>query len=134
MKTLVINEKNVGYVKIFKDEVKNFEDYRGYKNLPNAVVEREGTADEYVVFKTFDLSKAVHKKSYLLQERNSWYETASAVNLGVFSSIENALKAAKKEYGELRQDGSRFNYEPIKNPNDVTIYIIEFETDEFGEV
>jgi len=23
MKTLVINEKNVGYVKIFKDEVKN---------------------------------------------------------------------------------------------------------------
>ena len=70
----------------------------------------------------------------MLQERNSWYETASAVNLGVFSSIENALKAAKKEYGELRQDGSHFNYEPIKNPNDVTIYIIEFETDEFGEV
>jgi len=134
MKTLVINEKDVGYVKIYKDEVKYFGDYRDFKNLPNAIVEREGTADEYVVFKTFDSSKAAHRKSYLLQERNSWYETASAINLGVFSSIENALKAAKKEYGELRQDGSPFNYVPIKNPNDVTIFIIEFETDEFGEV
>ena len=96
MKTLVINEKDVGYVKIYKDEVKYFGDYRDFKNLPNAIVEREGTADEYVVFKTFDSSKAAHRKSYLLQERNSWYETASAINLGVFSSIENALKAAKK--------------------------------------
>jgi len=131
----VINEKDVGYVKIFKDELKNVEDFANYKNCFNAKVEREGTADEYVVFNTFKLSKAIiNKKSYLLQERNSWYETASAINLGVFSSIENALKAAKKEYGELRQDGSRFNYEPIKNPNDVTIFIIEFETDEFGEV
>ncbi len=92
MKTLVINEKNVGYVKIFKDEVKNFEDYRGYKNLPNAVVEREGTADEYVVFKTFDLSKAVHKKSYLLQERNWCEMTLIEVN-GIFKDTNEQFAA-----------------------------------------
>ena len=59
----VINEKDVGYVKIFKDELKNVEDFAKYKNLFNAKVEREGTNDEYVVFNTFKLSKAVIKKN-----------------------------------------------------------------------
>ena len=56
MKTLTINEQDIGYVKIFKDEIKNFEEY---KNLPNAIVEGEGTDDECVVFRTFNFPKSI---------------------------------------------------------------------------
>ena len=59
MRKLIINEKDAGYIKIFKDELKNLEDFEEYKKLPNAIVEREGTADEYVVFNTFKLAKAI---------------------------------------------------------------------------
>jgi len=58
MRKLIIKEKDAGYIKIFKDEMRNLEDFEEYKKLPNAIVEREGTADEYVVFNTFKLSKA----------------------------------------------------------------------------
>lgn len=72
---------------------------------------------------------------FMLQERDSWYSKDSAVSLGIFSSLEKALDAAKKEYGELERDGnSDYHYEPINNPNNVTIYIIKVTLDEFEEI
>lgn len=50
-----IKVKLIGNVKIFKDELKNIEDYETYKILYNSHVEREGTDDEYVSFNTINL-------------------------------------------------------------------------------
>ncbi len=72
---------------------------------------------------------------FILQERDSWYSKASAVDLGVFTTLKKALDAATKEYGELKRDGDgECHYEPINNPNDVTIYIIVRELDVFEEL
>lgn len=59
MRKIIIREEDTGYIKIFKDEFKNLKDFEAYKKLPNAIVEREGTVDEYVVFNTFKLAKAI---------------------------------------------------------------------------
>jgi hypothetical protein len=134
METLIINENDVGYVKIFKDEVKDFADFRDYKNLPNAVVEREGTADEYVVFKTFDLSKA-KTTVWLLEQYDIWFSSDSRRIHGVFSSREKALEAVG--YGT---DGwNRDYYENGTNQwksdaLECGIMVSEVELDEFGEV
>ena len=58
----VIDNKYLGHVKIFKSDFKNTEDYEAYKTMFNAHVEREDTNDEYVVFYTIDLSKAINYK------------------------------------------------------------------------
>lgn len=72
---------------------------------------------------------------FMLQERDSWCSTASAVDLGVFTTLKKALDAATKEYGELKREGdSEYHYEPINNPNEVTIYIIKRELDVFEEL
>lgn len=80
-------------------------------------------------------SKKTLKQVFMLQERDSWYSKDSAVDLGAFTTLKKTVDAATKEYGELRRDGdSDYHYEPIKNPNDVTIYIIVRELDVFEEL
>lgn len=73
------------------------------------------------------------KKIYILEERDAWYSNGSAVQLGVFDSLEKTVKAATKEYGELQEDGSNFHYEPIKNP-DVKLFIKKATLNVFEEI
>ncbi len=63
---------------------------------------------------------------YILEERDIWSSHDSIVRLGIFSTKLKALKMAKKEYGELDYNGGDV-FEPIKNPSNVTICIIEVE-------
>ncbi|UXC30456.1 hypothetical protein N3114_05415 [Aliarcobacter butzleri] len=73
------------------------------------------------------------KNVYLLQERDCWYSDNHICNLGIFTTLNKAIKAAKSQYGELEKDGSFFNYVPSKNPNDVAIHIIEVELNALEE-
>ncbi|MFY4797250.1 hypothetical protein ACOTVS_12070 [Aliarcobacter butzleri] len=74
------------------------------------------------------------KNAYILEERDIWYSKNDVVPLGVFDSIEKAVKAATKEYGKLKKDGSDCHYEPIKNPNSVKLFIKEATLNVFEEI
>ncbi|PCI30874.1 MAG: hypothetical protein COB67_00015 [SAR324 cluster bacterium] len=46
-----ITTKSVNRILIHKDELKTHQ-YQEYKNMPHVLIEREDTADEYLVFFT----------------------------------------------------------------------------------
>ena len=50
-KEKIIKKESLGHIILHRDELKPHI-YNDYKALPNAIVEREGTADEYLVFYT----------------------------------------------------------------------------------
>lgn len=98
----IINENQIGNVKIFKSDFKNTEDYEAYKTMFNAHVYREDTVDEYVVFNTINLTKATnYKKPSKLKPKK--IKTAYRItqlassgqyccNFGTFESKEEAIK------------------------------------------
>ena len=79
-------------------------------------------------------NKENQKVLYILEERDVWYSKNDVVQLGVFDSIEKAVEAATEEYGELQEDGSVCHYEPIKNPNNVKLFIKEATLNVFEEL
>lgn len=134
MRKILVSEKNIGHVKIFKDEIRYFEAFEDYKNLPNGVVEREGTADEYVSFKTFS-TKGTKNTVWLLEQYDIWLTTNSRRIHGVFSSREKALESIGYE-----TDGFKKNYYEngtnlwMSKILEIGIAVREVELDEFGEV
>ena len=75
------------------------------------------------------------KNVFLLEERDNWYSNRSAVKLGVFSTYNKALKAAIKEYGKLKEDGTPYHLEPIKdNDFDLRLYIAKINLNMFEEI
>lgn len=78
--------------------------------------------------------KITPKVLYILEERDVWYSKNDVVQLGVFDSIEKAVEAATKEYGELQEDGSLLHYEPRNNPNNVKLLIKEVTLNVFEEL
>ena len=62
MRKIIIREEDTGYIKIFKDELKNLEDFEAYKKLPNASLDMEGTEFEHIVFYTFNATRAKIQK------------------------------------------------------------------------
>ncbi len=76
----------------------------------------------------------IPKEVYILEERDCWYSTNDVVQLGVFHSLEKAVEAATKEYGKLEMDGSDCHYEPIKNPNNVKLFIKQATLNVFEEL
>ena len=145
----IINENQIGNVKIFKSDFKNTEDYEAYKTMFNAHVEREDTNDEYVVFYTIDLSKAVNfkkpsqpkpkkiKTAYRITQLNQWGEFCC--NFGDFESkevaIEEMFKGLSKLYKGFKKevwlDKNSGQYHCEKY--DFIIDIAEIEFNKFGE-
>ena len=78
--------------------------------------------------------KITPKVLYILEERDVWYSKNDVVQLGVFDSIEKAVEAATKEYGELQEDGSLLHYEPRNSPNNVKLLIKEVTLNVFEEL
>lgn len=74
------------------------------------------------------------KNIFILEERDTWYSSSNVVQVGVFTTLEKAVKAASKEYGKLEEDGSCFHYEPINNPNNVKLFVKEATLNEYAEV
>ena len=114
----IINENQIGNVKIFKSDFKNTEDYESYKTMFNAHVEREGTNDEYIVFHTINLSKALNykkpskpkpkkiKTAHKITQLNQWGEFCC--DFGIFESKEEAVKqmfkGLTKEYKGFKKE------------------------------
>ena len=76
----------------------------------------------------------IPKDLYILEERDCWYSNGSVVQLGIFDSLDKAVESATKEYGEVKEDGSNFHYEPLKNPNNVKLFIKKATLNVFEEI
>ena len=146
----VIDNKYLGHVKIFKSDFKNTEDYEAYKTMFNAHVEREDTNDEYVVFYTIDLSKAINykkpsktkpkkiKTAYRITQLNQWGEFCC--NFGDFESKEVAIEEMFKGLSKLYKGFKKEVWLDENSGQDhcekydfiIDISPIEFNT--FGEV
>ena len=145
----IINENQIGNVKIFRSDFKNNEDYEAYKTMFNAHVYREDTNDEYVVFNTINLSKAINykkpskpkpkkiKTAYKITQLNQWGEFCC--NFGDFESkevaIEEMFKGLSKLYKGFKKevwlDKNSGQYHCEKY--DFIIDIAEIEFNKFGE-
>jgi hypothetical protein len=146
----IIDNKNLGHVKIFKSDFKNTEDYESYKTMFNAHVEREGTNDEYIVFHTINLSKALNykkpskpkpkkiKTAHKITQLNQWGEFCC--DFGIFESKEEAVKQMFKGLSKLYKgfkkevwlDENSGKYHCEKY--DFIIDIVEIEFNKFGEM
>jgi len=146
----IIDNKNLGHVKIFKSDFKNTEDYESYKTMFNAHVEREGTNDEYIVFHTINLSKALNykkpskpkpkkiKTAHKITQLNQWGEFCC--DFGIFESKEEAVKQMFKGLSKLYKgfkkevwlDENSGQYHCEKY--DFIIDIVEIEFNKFGEM
>ena len=146
----VIDNKHLGHVKIFKSDFKNIEDYETYKAMFNAHVEREDTNDEYIVFYTIDLSKAVNfkkpskpkpkkiKTAYRITQLAS--SGQYCCNFGDFESkevaIEEMFKGLSKLYKGFKKevwlDENSGQYHCEKYDFIIDISPVDFNT--FGEV
>ena len=141
MKKLIIDTKNVGYVKIFKDEVKNSQVFEDYKNLTNAIVEREGTNDEFVTFRTFRNPQDFSTTYYKISQYNKYFNDHCA-DFGTFDDFDAAVEAMKIGFEELYPGFTDDVYENGSNQwitdifdFGVMIEEIQFEvTNTFGEV
>ena len=146
----IINENQIGNVKIFRSDFKNNEDYEAYKTMFNAHVYREDTNDEYVVFNTINLSKAINykkpskpkpkkiKTAYKITQLNQWGEFCC--NFGDFKSkevaIEQMFKGLSKLYKGFKKevwlDENSGQYHCEKYDFIIDISPVDFNT--FGEV
>lgn len=146
----IIDNKNLGHVKIFKSDFKNTEDYESYKTMFNAHVERKGTNDEYIVFHTINLSKALNykkpskpkpkkiKTAHKITQLNQWGEFCC--DFGIFESKEEAVKQMFKGLSKLYKgfkkevwlDENSGKYHCEKY--DFIIDIVEIEFNKFGEM
>lgn len=146
----IINENQIGNVKLFKSDFKNTEDFEAYKTMFNAHVYREGTADEYVVFNTIDLTKVTNykapkkskprkiKSAYKVTQLNQWGEFCC--DFGIFESKEEAIKQMYKGLSKLYKG---FKKEVWLDENsgqwhcekyDFIINISQIEFNSFGEM
>lgn len=139
MEQLLINTKNVGYVKIYKFELKNLQDFEHYKNLTNAIVEREGTNDEFVTFKTFRNPQSFSTTYYKISQYNKYFNEHCA-DFGTFDDFDAAVEAMQFGFEELYPGFTEDVYENgsnqwITDKFDFGVMIEEFEiTNTFGEV
>ena len=141
MEQYLIDSNNVGYVKIFKNELKNSQTFEDYKELTNVTVEREGTNDEFVVFKTFRNPQNFTSTYYKISQYDKYFNEHCA-DFGTFSDYEVALEARINGFDDLYPG---FTQDFYKNGDNqwisdrfdfgVMIEEIQFEiTNTFGEV
>lgn len=140
----IINSSNTYNVKIMKSEFENLEDYEEYKKMPNASINRAGTADEYVSFNTFSKQKKYSKPRvkkiktiFKLRQLNSqggvccdfgFFETREMAIKAMFKGIEKLYKGFKKNY---HFDGhNQWHY----SEKDFIMDIQEIEFNTFGEI
>lgn len=145
-----IENKYLGHIKIFKNDFKNTEDYKSYKKMFNAHIEREDTNDEYIVFHTINLSKAISikpqsnpkskkiKSAYKITQLNQYGEFCC--DFGIFESkeiaIEQMLKGLSKLYKGFEKDvwlnTNTGQWHSDKHNFIINISKVEFNT--FGEM
>ena len=141
MEQYLIDSNNVGYVKIFKNELKNSQTFEDYKELTNVTVEREGTNDEFVVFKTFRNPQNFTSTYYKISQYDKYFNEHCA-DFGTFSDYEVAIEAMINGFDDLYPG---FTQDFYKNGDNqwisdrfdfgVMIEEIQFEiTNTFGEV
>lgn len=141
MEKYIIEAEKIGYLKIFKNEMKNTQDFEHYKNLPNANVEREDTNDEFVVFKTFRNPQEFSPTYYKISQFDKYFSEHCA-NFGTFNNFDAAVEAMKIGFEELYPGFTDDVYENGSNQwitdrfdFGVMIEEIQFEiTNTFGEV
>lgn len=100
MEQFLIDTNNVEYVKIFKNELKSSQVFEDYKNLSNATVEREGTNDEFVVFKTFKNPQNFSSTYYRISQYDKSFNEHCA-NFGTFDVFDAAVEAMQIGFEEL---------------------------------
>ncbi|MCT7563301.1 hypothetical protein N5U23_04645 [Aliarcobacter butzleri] len=104
----IINRNKIGNVKIFKDELKNVDDFESYKNMFNSHINREGTADEYVSFNTINLSNMKDYKETKSPQIKEVYKISQynlqgghCCDFGLFSDKEKAIQIMLKKVNKL---------------------------------
>ena len=141
MEQYLIDSNNVGYVKIFKNELKNSQTFEDYKELTNVTVEREGTNDEFVVFKTFRNPQNFTSTYYKISQYDKYFNEHCA-DFGTFDDFDAAVEAMKIGFEKLYPGFTDDVYENGSNQwitdefdFGVMIEEIQFEiTNTFGEV
>ena len=142
----IIDNKLIGNVKIYKNEMKSSQDYEAYKNMFNSKVFNEGNEDEYVLFNTINYSKTSTYKTpikpkkintiWKVTQLNQWGEFCC--DLGFFESKEKAIKQMFKGLSidyrgfkkEVHFDGKQWHCERY----DFIIDISEINFNVYGEV
>lgn len=136
-----ININNIGNVKIFKDECKDFEDYKAMKH---SHIYRDGTNDEYVVFNTINLSDAKDlktekkiKKIYKVSQLSIHGEFLC--DFGFFTNKKDAeerlMKGFEKLYRGFRKDAHKVSDNQWQSDkHDFIATIEEITLNKFGEI
>ena len=140
MEKLLVDTNNLGYVKIFKNELKDSQTFEDYKNLSNAKVEREGTNDEFVIFRTFKNPQNLSTTYFKISQYNKWF-SAHCADFGTFTDFEIAVKSMKIGFEKLYPGFTDDVYENgtnqwITDKFDFGVMIekIEFDINKFGEI
>ena len=131
MGNLIVNENDVGYVKLYADDFKNYSDFKQYWDTPNVESFED---DQVLIFRTFDLER-VKKTVWILEQYDIWFSSSSRKIFGIYSSREKALK----EIGHGTDGWNKDYYENGANQwksdtLECGIMVREISLDEFGEV
>ena len=131
MGNLIVNENDVGYVKLYADDFKNYSDFKQYWDTPNVESFED---DQVLIFRTFDLER-VKKTAWILEQYDIWFSSSSRKIFGIYSSREKALK----EIGHGTDGWNKDYYENGANQwksdtLECGIMVREISLDEFVEV
>jgi len=131
MKNVIVNENNVGYVKLYADDFKNYNVFKQYWDTPNVESFED---DQVLMYRTFDLEKAKNTV-WLLEDYDIWFSSDSRRIHGVFSSREKALEAVGYGTDGWNKDYYENGTNQWKSDTlEIGIMVREVELDEFGEV
>lgn len=142
----VIENKYIGNVKIYKNEMKNPQDFEAYGMMFNSKIYNKGTENEYVLFNTINYEKTTTYKKpskpkklesiWKVTQLNQWGEFCC--DLGFFESKDIAIKQMFKGLSvdykgfkkEVMFDGKQWHCERY----DFIIDISEINFNVYGEV
>lgn len=131
MKNVIVNENNVGYLKLYADDFKNYDVFKQYWDTPNVESFED---DQVLMYRTFDLEK-VKNTVWLLEDYDIWFSNDSRRIHGIFSSREKALEAVGYGTDGWNKDYYENGTDQWKSDTlEIGIMVREVELDEFGEV
>lgn len=110
MGNLIVNENDVGYVKLYADDFKNYSDFKQYWDTPNVESFED---DQVLMFRTFDLER-VKKTVWILEQYDIWFSSST--------------DSWSKDYYENGTD------QWMSDTLDCGIMIREVSLDKFGEL
>lgn len=99
MEQFFLNSANTSTLVITKSEMSQ-QLYNEFLNLPFGSVNRKGTSDEFISFRTFQYQQQENKVFEVLQF-DEHFSYQSRVSFGVFTSFDDAVEQMKQGFEKL---------------------------------